>query len=263
MGNSRRQRGCQLSYCWGDRAAAIPSAVSGVTDVWWASGARCAGARPRPRLAASIGVGTEGLSPVGRTVPSVTNRRATTRAASEFAEAVDRLRQATLRPEVGLTEIPAPQRIAPHSVALSAEISTHRDDEPLATGRFVILFDDEAPAAWDGRWRIVTLARAQLEPELAGDPLLGEVGWSWLTDALHTSGVAHRALGGTVTRVVSESFGTLGDTEPTVEMELRASWTPDGNDLVEHLTTWTDVLATIAGVPPVPQGVTPLSHRMH
>ena len=196
-------------------------------------------------------------------MPHVTNRRATTRAASEFAEAVERLRAVTLRPEVTLTEIPAPQRIAPHSVALSAEVVPRLGEAPLATGRFVILFDDEAPGAWEGRWRIVTLARAQLEPELAGDPLLGEVGWSWLTDALHTSGVAHRALGGTVTRVVSESFGTLADTDPTVEMELRASWTPDGDDLVAHLTTWTDVLATVAGVPPVPQGVTPLTHRLH
>ncbi|WP_040634501.1 DUF3000 domain-containing protein [Mobilicoccus pelagius] len=193
----------------------------------------------------------------------MTDRRAPSRAASQFAEAVERLRGVSLRPEVDLTEIPAPQRIAPHSVALSAEIATHLDEDPLATGRFVVLFDDDAPEAWDGTWRIVTLARARLEPELASDPLLGEVGWSWLTDALHTSGAAHRALGGTVTRVVSESFGTLADTDPSVEMELRASWTPDGDDLVDHLTTWTDVLATVAGVPPVPHGVTPLGHRLH
>lgn len=197
-----------------------------------------------------------------RTLPDVTIRRATTLDASQFDEAVARLRDLRLRPEISLTEIPAPQRIAPHSVALSAEITPEGDDEPLATGRFILLYDDSAPDAWDGSWRVVTLSRAYLEPELAGDPLLGEVGWSWLTDALHTGGAAYRALGGTVTRVVSESFGSLADKEPSVEMELRASWTPDGDDLVDHLSIWTDVLCTIAGMPPVPAGVTSLNARL-
>ncbi len=197
-----------------------------------------------------------------RTVRDVTIRRATPSAASDFAEAIDALRALTLRPEIRLAEIPAPQRIALHSAALSAEVVLDSEEEPLATGRLIVLHDDDAPDAWEGTWRIVTLARAQLEAELASDPLLGEVGWSWLTDALHTGGIAHRALGGTVTRVVSESFGALADRESSVEMELRASWTPDGDDLADHLTIWTDVLATIAGVPPVPQGVTSLSGRL-
>lgn len=175
-----------------------------------------------------------------------------------FAAAVERLREVTVRPEVSLSEIPAPQRIAAHSAALSAEIVTELDEEPLAGGRFVILYDPQSPSAWEGSWRIVTLCRAHLEPELAGDPLLGEVGWSWLTDALHAGGVAHHALGGTVTRVVSDSFGSLAQVAPTVEMELRASWSPRGDDLAEHFLTWTELLCTIAGLPPLPEGVTAL-----
>lgn len=198
----------------------------------------------------------------GRTLRDVTIRRAEPRAASEFEEAVGRLRDLRLRPELSLTEIPAPQRIAPHSAALSAEVSLDMEEEPLATGRFILLHDEAAPEAWDGSWRIVTLSRAHLEPELASDPLLSEVGWSWLTDALHTGGAAHRSLGGTVTRVVSESFGTLSDKEPSVEIEMRASWTPDGDDLVEHLSIWTDVLCTLAGIPPIPTGVTHLDGRL-
>ncbi|MDO5626733.1 MAG: DUF3000 domain-containing protein [Mobilicoccus sp.] len=187
----------------------------------------------------------------------MTIRRPASRAATVFDAALAALRQVPLRPELLLSEIPAPQRIAPHSAALSGEVITDPDRDPLATGRFIVLHDPSAPEAWDGPWRIVTLTRAQLEPELAGDPLLGEVGWTWLTDALHTSGAAHRALGGTVTRVVSESFAALADTDPSVEIELRASWTPDGDDLAEHLQVWTEVLSTLAGLPPA-VGVTAL-----
>lgn len=179
----------------------------------------------------------------------------------EFAEAVKGLVGLRLRPEVVLSEIPAPQRIAPHSAALAGEIVlTPGDDEAEApaSGRFVILHDPDAPAAWEGTWRVVSYTRARLEPELSSDPLLGEVGWAWLNDALHSSGAAHHALGGTVTRVVSESFGTLDATEPSVEIEVRASWTPDGDDLRQHLQVWADLLCTVAGLPPLPEGVTAL-----
>lgn len=202
------------------------------------------------------------MSVPGRRLHGVTIRRPASDAASGFAEAVDRMRDLVLRPEISLSDMPAPKRIAPHSAAFSAEIVLDSDDEPLATGRFIVLHDAQSPAAWEGPWRVVTLSRAQLEPELAGDPLLGEVGWSWLTDALHAGGVAHHALGGTVTRVVSESFAGLADTPPSVEIELRASWTPDGDDLPDHLAIWTDVLSTIAGIPPVPQGVATLAGRL-
>ncbi|WP_168581380.1 DUF3000 domain-containing protein [Gephyromycinifex aptenodytis] len=191
----------------------------------------------------------------------MTSRGAHRGTSIEFVEAVAGLARVRLRPEVVITEIPAPQRIAPHSAALSAEIIptlAEEDAEPPASGRFIILHDPSAPEAWEGTWRIVSFTRAVLEPELAGDPLLGEVGWSWLTDSLHSSGAAHHALGGTVTRVVSESFGALGDTEPSVEMEVRASWTPDGDDLPEHLRVWTDLMCTVAGLPPLPEGVTAL-----
>ena len=40
----------------------------------------------------------------------------------EFARALNDLRGARLRPEIRLTEVPAPQRIAPYAVALTAEV---------------------------------------------------------------------------------------------------------------------------------------------
>lgn len=176
-----------------------------------------------------------------------------------FDDAVEALRAVRLRPEIDVEEIPAPQRIAPHSVALSAEVVRGAGSEDvLASGRFVVLFDPAAPEAWEGPWRVVTFVRAQLEPELGADSLLGEVGWSWLTDAIHANGAGYRALGGTVTRVVSESFGALADRDGEVEIEIRASWSPTEADLGEHLQIWSELLCTVGGLPPLPEGVTPL-----
>jgi len=185
---------------------------------------------------------------------------------AEFAQALRDLRVVRLRPEVRLTEVPAPSRIAPYAVALTAEVATagvhtagaSDEGDELASGRFVLLYDPSAPEPWDGVWRAVTFARAELEPELANDPLLGAVGWSWLMDALVHHDAPYVAEGGTVTRVVSESFAALDDRSATVEMEIRASWTPTGPDLGVHLAAWADLLCTIAGLPPLPEGVVAL-----
>jgi hypothetical protein len=179
-------------------------------------------------------------------------------APEEFLAAVRRLRAVRLRPEVVLEEVPAPQRIAPFALALSADAVA--DDEELATGRFVVLHDPAAPEAWEGSFRVVSFVRAVLEPELGTDPMLGQVGWSWLEEALDAAGVAALALGGTVTRVVSESYGSLATKPATVELEVRASWTPVG-DLGEHLAAWATLLCTVGGLPPLPDGVAPLARR--
>ncbi len=177
----------------------------------------------------------------------------------DFARATTALRDARLRPEVRITEVPAPQRIAPYAVALTAEVvGSTADDDELASGRFVLLHDPSSPQPWEGEWRVVTFARAELEPEVANDPMLGAVGWSWLIDALESRGVDYATEAGTVTRVVSESFAGLADREPSVEMEVRASWTPHGDDLGAHLLAWSDLLCTIAGLPPLPEGVVAL-----
>ena len=174
----------------------------------------------------------------------------------EFTQALSELRGARLRPEVRLVEVPAPQRIAPYAVALTAEVvGTAGDEEELASGRGGVVQQHEAPEPWDGVWRAVTFARAELEPEVASDPMLGAVGWSWLVDALESHRVPYTAEAGTVTRVVSESFAGLADRPASVEMEVRASWTPLGGDLGDHLVAWSDLLCTIAGLPPLPEGV--------
>ena len=191
-------------------------------------------------------------------ISDVAVRRMPDETPEEFLGAIERLRSARLRPEVVLEEVPAPQRIAPHAVAVSADVVL--DDEELATGRFVLLYDPAGQDAWEGTFRAVTFVRAALESELGSDPMLGQVGWTWLQESLESVGATYGAAGGTVTRVVSESFGALGDRPATVEIEVRASWTPH-DDVALHLQAWAGLLCTVAGIPPLPSGVAPLPRR--
>jgi hypothetical protein len=165
---------------------------------------------------------------------------------------------ARLRPEVFCEEMPAPQRIAPYASALSADVTV--DGEDVGTGRIVLLHDPAGNETWGGTFRCVAYARAEIDPEMANDPLLGEVGWSWLTEALDAHGAEYLAPSGTVTKVSSESFGNMADEEATAQLELRASWTPSG-DIADHVEAWGEVLCTAAGLPPVPEGVAPLPSR--
>ena len=180
-----------------------------------------------------------------------------------FTAALADLRSVVLRPEIKLTEVPAPSRIAPYAVALTADVlETATAEDAMATGRFVLLHDPSEPEPWGGAWRAVTYARAELEPEMATDPVLGDVGWSWLVDALDGRALDYIAEAGTVTRVVSESYAGLADRPATVEMEIRASWTPvDSTRIGDHLQAWGDVLCNIGGLPPLPEGVVALPGR--
>ncbi|ACZ30909.1 hypothetical protein Xcel_1890 [Xylanimonas cellulosilytica DSM 15894] len=178
---------------------------------------------------------------------------------ARFAAALQSLRRPRLRPEVHLTEVPGPGRISPWSAALEGEVTVGGLE--LATGRFVVLHDPGGQETWQGDFRVVTLVRASLEPEMAADPLLGEVAWSWVTEAFDDAGISVLALGGTVTRVLSNSFGALAGTPDAVDLELRASWTPTDTALGTHLHLWADLMATVGGLPPLPDGVTALGPR--
>lgn len=184
--------------------------------------------------------------------------------AAVFAAALAAMRGVGLRPELAIEEVPAPTRLAPHAVAIAGEVIPHHhdeDDDATATGRFVVLFDPESPEPWEGQWRLVTYAKANMEPEVGADPLAGEVGWSWLTEALEERGLSWAAEAGTVTAVSSQSFGALAERESTVELEIRASWSPvmsKSTELADHLQAWADLMCTLAGLPPLPEGVVAL-----
>ena len=98
------------------------------------------------------------------------------------------------------------------------------------------------------------------------DPMLGEVGWSWLTEALQAHGASYAAISGTVTRVSTESFGGMADEAGSAQVEIRASWTPDvdedgGLDMTAHVEAWGELMCTAVGLPPVPEGVTAIPSR--
>ena len=158
------------------------------------------------------------------------------------------------RSGLDLREVPAPKRLAPFAVAVSAEI-VGADDEQIASGRFVVLHDPAGQDGWRGDTRVVAFVSADVEAEMGADPALSQVGWSWLTESLSDRGAQHTAAGGTVTRTVSCRFGQLEDAEEASEVEVRASWTPlaaaDGTlDLGVHLLAWCDLLCATAGLPP-------------
>lgn len=179
----------------------------------------------------------------------------TAAADDSFEHALRSLHGVRFRPELAVEESPAPQRLAPHAVALTAEFV--EDDEELGSGRFVLLHDPDGVDAWGGTFRAVTFIKAILEPDLATDPLLTGVAWTWLLEALDAYAGPYVELGGTVTRVMSESFGTLGDRDVAGQVEIRASWTPaDQPDLIGgSAQAWGAALAHAAGLLPVPDGV--------
>jgi hypothetical protein len=174
-----------------------------------------------------------------------------------FARAVAALHSVTPRPEIVLEELSAPQRLAPYAHALGGIVS--RDGEEVATGRLILLHDPDGHEAWDGTMRLVTYVTAELEAELASDPLLPAVGWSWLTDALAGQEARYTAIGGTVTQTTSTRFGNLAGPPSVADLEIRASWTPLDDNLSAHLEAWCVLLASTAGLPP--PGVTALADR--
>ncbi|MEU5053747.1 DUF3000 domain-containing protein [Streptomyces sp. NPDC021096] len=186
---------------------------------------------------------------------------------SVFRQAVAGLQGVRLRPEIELDATPPPQRLAPYSYALEAAVVV--DDEELADGRLILLHDPAGHEAWGGTFRLVTLVHAELEPEMAADPLLPEVCWTWLTGALEARRVPYTAPSGTVTRASSHYFGGLREREPSTRIEIRASWSPVPAkapagasapagpaaaaavpDTAAHLSAWCDLLCQIAGLPP-------------
>ena len=176
----------------------------------------------------------------------------------EFRDAVAGMRAARLRPEVLCEEMPAPQRIAPYAAALSADVTV--DGEDVGTGRIVLLHDPAGNDTWAGTFRCVAYARAELSPDLAADPMLAEVAWTWLMEALDAHGAEFVAPSGTVTKVTSESFGGMADEGGSAQLEIRASWTPLG-DVGAHVEAWGELMCTAVGLEPVPEGVTALPSR--
>ena len=166
----------------------------------------------------------------------------------EFTDAVESLATLQVRPDIVLTEAPAPSRLAPHAHAVTAEIGL---DPSIGTGRFVLLHDPARPAAWEADTRLVVYVEADIDPEMAEDQLLTDVGWTWLQECLQEAGVPIVALGGTVTAVRSTSFEALSARGHETSIQIRASWSASGlQDLDAHFNAWVSLMEVCSGLPP-------------
>ncbi|WP_020107446.1 DUF3000 domain-containing protein [Nocardia sp. 348MFTsu5.1] len=180
-----------------------------------------------------------------------------------FRSAIESMHAAKVRSEIELGSIRPPQRLAPYSYAVGAEV-TQPDDGDIATdsdgtafGRLILLYDPDGHEAWNGTMRLVAFIQAEVEAVLASDPLLPEVAWSWLTESLEKSDtVAVTALGGTVTSTTSVRYGDIAGPPRAHQLELRASWTATNDTLSGHVEAFCNVLSHAAGLPPT--GVTRL-----
>lgn len=184
-----------------------------------------------------------------------------------FIDAVESMHAARLRPEISLGTIRPPQRLAPYSHAVGFEVSPEdseltpadSDAEEVsgdAFGRLILLHHPEAEEAWEGSMRLVAYIQADMDHEVASDPLLPDVAWQWLTEGLDGAEAEYTNLGGTVTSTASVRFGEIGGPPRAYQLEMRASWTASGTDLTAHVTAFSRVLAHVAGLPP--EGVTEL-----
>ncbi len=171
-------------------------------------------------------------------------------APAAFQAALNELTRVRIRPEIELGELPAPTRLAPWSHALSAEVVWGDDRPESASGRLILLHNPDGVDAWDGTLRIVIFLTAEVDDEIARDPLLPDVAWSWLTDCLELSGASFTALGGTVTSTSSTRFGDIAGPGRTDDLELRASWTATDDRTGLHLAAFAELLAIASGLPP-------------
>jgi len=189
--------------------------------------------------------------------------RTVTPAADQFALTIEQISSALVRPDITLTQVPAPSRLAPFALAMTAE-PTNIDNDSFS-GRFVLLHDPDGVEEWGGTFRAVIFARAELESDLLNDDLVREVAWSWILEG--TGGLEITELGGTVTSNFGQSFGTLSDRPADGFVEVRSSWTPieDASgvpldNLGTHLVAWINVLVLAGGLVPLPEGVAHVAH---
>ncbi|MBO0826061.1 MAG: DUF3000 family protein, partial [Actinobacteria bacterium] len=85
--------------------------------------------------------------------------------------------QRELRPQLSIEPEDPPRRLAPLAYAAAATVypadpaRLAGTDEAIGWGRFVLLFDAAGQPGWDGKYRIIGYVQAELEPEMAADPL--------------------------------------------------------------------------------------------
>ncbi|MFT4186521.1 MAG: DUF3000 family protein [Micrococcaceae bacterium] len=199
----------------------------------------------------------------------------------DFQEALDSMRGARYRHDLKVKEISAPTDIAPYAVALEA--SVYKEVEPqsfkprlhvvtensgydnaleqndaLVVGRFILLYHPEYQEAWDGHFRITVYVRGHLDDSYTDNLLVTKSLWAKFNDAMIKREIKHRALGGTVTKISTESFGSISNQLPSLSAELRASWTAVNAEIRSHLEVWSEFITSFVGEPAFTKGVIPI-----
>ena len=181
---------------------------------------------------------------------------ATESAPQPFRDAVESMHAAHVRAEISLGDIRPPQKLAPLSHAIGLEVVHPETDlvpetsEGDAFGRLILLHDPRAEESWSGSMRLVAYIQADMDADVASDPLLPQVAWQWLTEGFEDCGAGYSNLGGTVTTTNSVRYGEIGGPPEAFQLEMRASWTASGDDLSPHVEAFSRVLANVAGLPP-------------
>jgi hypothetical protein len=174
-----------------------------------------------------------------------------------FISFIEPLRALEVRSEFNVLQIPAPKGIAPESLAVSIEVS---HDLPVDHGvsRLVFCRDDSSPEGWHGTYRVIGYAKSAVELEMARDVYFEELPWQWLLESLRRvgAGLSHEA--GTTTTVISTGHGNLAAQPQHAEVEIRASWSPNGGDARQHTLGWIETLAMLSGLSPEDSIVTRL-----
>ena len=187
---------------------------------------------------------------------------ATESAPQPFRDAVESMHAAHVRAEISLGDIRPPQKLAPLSHAIGLEVVHPETDlvpetsEGDAFGRLILLHDPRAEESWSGSMRLVAYIQADMDADVASDPLLPQVAWQWLTEGFEDCGAGFSNLGGTVTTTNSVRYGEIGGPPEAFQLEMRASWTAEDIDLAPHVEAFSRVLANVAGLPP--EGVSEL-----
>ncbi len=183
-------------------------------------------------------------------------------ASGAFQLALQDLKNAEVREELHINQIPAPAKLANEAVAFGADICIDHgtDHTDAGTGRLVLLHEAKGQEQWGGNFRIVAFAKSPLETEIGSDEEISEVAWAWLMEALRNRGADYSHEAATITRVISSGYGSLAGQSDHAELEMRASWSPAGN-FSAHMEAWQDLICMMSGYPLLPASVTPLHGR--
>lgn len=180
----------------------------------------------------------------------------------DFKLAARSLADASIRTDVLIDQIDAPQNLSRHAIAFSCDVKSDASDNLFrGTGRFILLWDDAPQESWTNNFRIILYAKSPLESDIGFEEGSADLAWAWLSEALHNHNATVEVAGGTTTRVLSVGHGTLAHQSNHAEIEIRASWCPTSKNFNGHLEAWLDLVCMMSGLSLHGDGVTSIDSR--